>query len=81
MQVRIAEPRLVEHRPLEPDVAVEVPGETDAAVDLDCGVADFTSRILLPNNDDGDLTYYKRRSSSETLPADLAALRASRFCW
>jgi predicted dehydrogenase len=31
-------------------------------------VADFTSRILLPNNDDGDLTYYKRRGSSELLP-------------
>jgi len=30
--------------------------------------ADFTSRILLPNNDDGDLTYYKRRSESELLP-------------
>ena len=23
--------------------------------------ADFTSRIILPNNDDGDFTYYKRR--------------------
>jgi predicted dehydrogenase len=31
-------------------------------------LADFTSRILLPNNDDGDLTYYKRRSSSDLLP-------------
>jgi len=31
-------------------------------------VADFTTRILLPNNDDGDLTYYKRRTSSDTLP-------------
>ena len=29
--------------------------------------ADFSSRALIPNNDDGDLTYYKRRSSSETL--------------
>jgi hypothetical protein len=28
--------------------------------------ADFTSRIILPNNDDGDLTYYKRRA--EPLP-------------
>ncbi|HYO83055.1 MAG TPA: Gfo/Idh/MocA family oxidoreductase, partial [Bryobacteraceae bacterium] len=25
-------------------------------------VADFTTRMLLPNNDDGDLTYYKRRT-------------------
>jgi Oxidoreductase family, NAD-binding Rossmann fold/Oxidoreductase family, C-terminal alpha/beta domain len=31
-------------------------------------VADFTSRILIPNNDDGDLTYYKRRGKEETLP-------------
>jgi predicted dehydrogenase len=31
-------------------------------------VADFTSRIIIPNNDDGDLTYYKRRSKSEVLP-------------
>jgi len=31
-------------------------------------VADFTSRIILPNNDDGDLTYYKRRSKDEVLP-------------
>ncbi len=30
--------------------------------------ADFTSRLLIPNNDDGDLTYYKRRSREETLP-------------
>ncbi|MBN9663238.1 MAG: Gfo/Idh/MocA family oxidoreductase [Acidobacteria bacterium] len=30
--------------------------------------ADFTSRVILPNNDDGDLTYYKRRGASETLP-------------
>jgi predicted dehydrogenase len=30
--------------------------------------ADFTSRVILPNNDDGDLTYYKRRAASETLP-------------
>jgi predicted dehydrogenase len=28
--------------------------------------ADFTSRVLIPNNDDGDFTYYKRRT--ETLP-------------
>jgi predicted dehydrogenase len=27
---------------------------------------DFTSRLIIPNNDDGDLTYYKRRT--ETLP-------------
>ncbi len=31
-------------------------------------LADFTSRLIIPNNDDGDLTYYKRRSSKETLP-------------
>ncbi len=30
--------------------------------------ADFTSRVILPNNDDGDFTYYKRRSKSELLP-------------
>ena len=31
-------------------------------------VADFTSRIIIPNNDDGDLTYYKRRAKNELLP-------------
>jgi predicted dehydrogenase len=31
-------------------------------------VADFTSRMIIPNNDDGDLTYYKRRGKGETLP-------------
>jgi predicted dehydrogenase len=31
-------------------------------------LADFTSRILIPNNDDGDLTYYRRRSPEELLP-------------
>ncbi len=31
-------------------------------------LADFTSRLILPNNDDGDLTYYKRRSSDALLP-------------
>jgi predicted dehydrogenase len=30
--------------------------------------ADFTSRVIIPNNDDGDLTYYKRRSREELLP-------------
>ncbi|HSV16080.1 MAG TPA: Gfo/Idh/MocA family oxidoreductase [Tepidisphaeraceae bacterium] len=30
--------------------------------------ADFTSRLVIPNNDDGDFTYYKRRAKSETLP-------------
>src|SRR5258708_27628242 len=30
--------------------------------------ADFTSRLIIPNNDDGDMTYYKRRSKDETLP-------------
>ncbi|MBS1876709.1 MAG: Gfo/Idh/MocA family oxidoreductase [Acidobacteria bacterium] len=31
-------------------------------------LADFTSRILIPSNDDGDLTYYKRRAKSDLLP-------------
>jgi hypothetical protein len=31
-------------------------------------ICDFTSRIILPNNDDGDLTYYKRRGKNELLP-------------
>ena len=31
-------------------------------------VADFTTRMILPNNDDGDLTYYKRRSPEDRLP-------------
>jgi predicted dehydrogenase len=31
-------------------------------------LADFTSRVIIPNNDDGDLTYYKRRTSGELLP-------------
>ena len=31
-------------------------------------LADYTSRIVLPNNDDGDFTYFKRRSSGELLP-------------
>jgi Oxidoreductase family, NAD-binding Rossmann fold/Oxidoreductase family, C-terminal alpha/beta domain len=30
--------------------------------------ADFTSRLIIPNNDDGDMTYYKRRSKDDTLP-------------
>ncbi|MCX6630313.1 MAG: Gfo/Idh/MocA family oxidoreductase [Candidatus Solibacter sp.] len=30
--------------------------------------ADFTSRLIIPNNDDGDLTYYKRRAKQDTLP-------------
>lgn len=30
--------------------------------------ADFTSRVILPNNDDGDMSYYKRRSKDELLP-------------
>jgi len=30
--------------------------------------ADFTSRVILPLNDDGDFTYYKRRSQSDLLP-------------
>jgi Oxidoreductase family, NAD-binding Rossmann fold/Oxidoreductase family, C-terminal alpha/beta domain len=31
-------------------------------------LADFTTRVIIPNNDDGDLTYYKRRAANETLP-------------
>jgi predicted dehydrogenase len=31
-------------------------------------LADFTTRVIIPNNDDGDLTYYKRRPKDETLP-------------
>ncbi len=31
-------------------------------------VADFTTRMILPNNDDGDLTYYKRRDKGALLP-------------
>jgi hypothetical protein len=31
-------------------------------------LADFNSRVIIPNNDDGDLTYYKRRSREELLP-------------
>jgi hypothetical protein len=30
-------------------------------------LADFTSRIILPNNDDGDFTYYKRRGKDQLL--------------
>ncbi len=30
--------------------------------------ADFTSRLIIPNNDDGDLTYYKRRTRDQLLP-------------
>lgn len=31
-------------------------------------VCDFTSRIILPNNDDGDMTYYRRRAKEDLLP-------------
>jgi hypothetical protein len=31
-------------------------------------LADFTSRVIIPNNDDGDLTYYKRRGADQLLP-------------
>ncbi len=31
-------------------------------------LADFTSRVIIPNNDDGDFTYYKRRTRDELLP-------------
>jgi len=33
-----------------------------------CILADFTTRSIIPNNDDGDLTYYKRRAKSDLLP-------------
>lgn len=29
---------------------------------------DFTSRVILPNNDDGDLTYYQHRAENNLLP-------------
>ena len=31
-------------------------------------LADFTSRVIIPNNDDGDFTYYKRRTKDDLLP-------------
>ena len=31
-------------------------------------LADFTTRVIIPNNDDGDLTYYKHRGKEELLP-------------
>jgi predicted dehydrogenase len=31
-------------------------------------IADFNSRLLIPSDRDGDLTYYKRRSKAELLP-------------
>ncbi|MCC6585851.1 MAG: Gfo/Idh/MocA family oxidoreductase [Bryobacterales bacterium] len=31
-------------------------------------LVDFQTRVLIPNNDDGDLTYYKRRGRSDLLP-------------
>ena len=31
-------------------------------------LADFTTRVIVPNNDDGDLTYYKRRTKEQLLP-------------
>ena len=30
--------------------------------------ADFTTRVVIPNNDDGDFTYYKRRGKEQLLP-------------
>jgi hypothetical protein len=30
--------------------------------------ADFNTRVIVPNNDDGDFTYYKRRSKDQLLP-------------
>ena len=48
--------------------------------------ADFTSRLIIPNNDDGDLTYYKRRTgplpliggTGQTTQAPAAAAAAAR---
>jgi hypothetical protein len=31
-------------------------------------VADFNSRIIIPNDNDGDMTYYKRRGKEQLLP-------------
>jgi predicted dehydrogenase len=31
-------------------------------------LADFHSRAIIPNNDDGDLTYYRRRTEEQLLP-------------
>ncbi len=31
-------------------------------------LADFTTRVIIPNNDDGDFTYYKRRSREQLIP-------------
>jgi predicted dehydrogenase len=31
-------------------------------------LADFTTRMIIPNNDDGDFTYYKRRGTDQLLP-------------
>lgn len=31
-------------------------------------LADFTTRVIIPNNDDGDFTYYKRRGADQLLP-------------
>jgi predicted dehydrogenase len=31
-------------------------------------LADFTTRVIIPNNDDGDFTYYKRRGKDQLLP-------------
>jgi predicted dehydrogenase len=30
--------------------------------------ADFTSRLIIPNNDDGDMTYYKPRTKDKLMP-------------
>ncbi len=31
-------------------------------------VCDFNSRLIIPNNDDGDMTYYRRRTKEQLLP-------------
>ena len=31
-------------------------------------LCDFTTRLIIPNHDDGDMTYYRRRSRSQLLP-------------
>jgi len=31
-------------------------------------LCDFNSRVIIPNNDDGDMTYYRRRTQDQLLP-------------
>jgi hypothetical protein len=41
--------------------------------------ADFTTRVVIPNNDDGDFTYYKRRAKEELLPLVNGTGQATQF--